>query len=112
LKVRSRSSAFFTRDREPVVKTIVFFSFVLFIKQHYNRFGADVLESNGFEVWFYDFSPVVFPELHKNSNFLPQLVIDNYFLFDEEKKAVQAVQNLGSECFVPPPRIRQGTLNF
>ena len=83
-----------------MVKKIVFFCFTRFIKQHYKRYGAEVLESNGFEVWFYDFSPMVFPELHKALNFLAQPVIENYFLFNKEKEAVQAIQNLGGECFV------------
>jgi hypothetical protein len=83
-----------------VVKKIVFFCFAPFIKQHYKRFGAEILESNGFEVRFYDFSPIAFPELHKSSNFLSQFVSENYFLFNKEKEAVQAIQNLGGECFV------------
>ena len=83
-----------------MVKKIVFFCFAPFIKQHYKRFGADVLESNGFEVRFYDFSPMVFPNWHKNSNYKPRFVSEDYFLFHEEKEAVQAIQNLGSECFV------------
>ena len=83
-----------------MVKKIVFFCFAPVLKQHYKRFGVEILESNGFEVWFYDFSPIVLPELHKALKFLTQPVIENYFLFNEEKEAVQAVQNLKSECFV------------
>ena len=58
---------FFIRDGEPVVKKIIFFCFAPFIKQHYKRFGAEVLESNGFEVRFYDFSPIVFPDLNEGT---------------------------------------------
>jgi hypothetical protein len=90
----------FEEGGELVVKKVVFFCFAPFIKQHYKRFGAEILESNGFEVRFYDFSPIVFPDLHKNSNLMPQPVGENYFLFNEEKEAAQAIQNLGSECFV------------
>ena len=83
-----------------MVKKIVFFCFTRFIKQHYKRYGAEVLKSNGFEVWFYDFSPMVFPELHKALNYLAPPVIENYFLFNEEKEAVHAIQNLEGACFV------------
>ena len=83
-----------------MVKKIVYFCFTPFIRQHYKRFGVDILESNGFEVKVYDFSPIVFPELHKNSNYLPQPVIENHTVFNEENEGVHAIQNLGSECFV------------
>jgi hypothetical protein len=83
-----------------VIEKIVFFCFSPFIKQHYKRFGAEVLESNGFDVWFYDFSPIVFPSVHKGSSILPRPVIKNYFLVRGNKEAVQAIQNLGSECLV------------
>ena len=83
-----------------MVKKIAFFCFTPFIKQHYKRFGAEVLKSNGFEVRFYDFSPIVFPDLYKGTNFLTRFAGEDYFLFHEEKVAVQAIQNLGSECFV------------
>ena len=83
-----------------MIKKIVFFCSAPFIKQHYKRFGAEVLKSNGFEVIFYDFSPIVFPPLHKGSTFRSRPVIENYFLVHEDKEAVQAIQSLGSECFV------------
>jgi hypothetical protein len=83
-----------------VVKKIIFFCFTPFIKEHYKRFGAKVLESNGFEVFFYDFSPIVFPEVREASKFLALPAIKNYFLFNDEKEAIQTIQNLGSECFV------------
>ena len=76
-----------------MVKKIVFFCFAPVLKQHYKRFGVEILESNGFEVWFYDFSPIVSPELHKGLNFLTQPAIENYFLFNEEKEAIQTIQN-------------------
>jgi hypothetical protein len=80
-----------------LVKKIIFFCFTPFIKEHYKRFGTKVLESNGFEVFFYDFSPIVFPEVHEASKFLALPAIENYFLFNEEKEAIQTIQNLGSD---------------
>ena len=72
-----------------MVKKIIFFCFAPFIKQHYKRFGAEVLKSNGFEVRFYDFSPIVLPNLHKNSNYIPRFVGEDYFLFHEEKNQLK-----------------------
>ena len=71
-----------------MVKKIIFFCFAPFVKQHYKRFGAEVLESNGFDVWFYDFSPIIRPKIHEASKFLALPAIEKYFLFHEEKEAV------------------------
>ena len=85
-----------------MIKKIVFFNFYPFIKSlHYKRFGVEILKDNGFEVWIYDFSPIVFPALHNNViHRIEKIISEDYFLFHDEKKAIQAIYELGEDCFV------------
>jgi hypothetical protein len=85
-----------------MIKKIVFFIFTPFVKKiHYKRFGVEVLKDNGFEVCIYDFSPIVFPELHNNViHRIEKIISEDYFLFYDEKKAIQAIHELGENCFV------------
>ena len=85
-----------------MIKKIVFFSFSPIVKHlHYKRFGVEILKENGFEVWIYDFSPIVFPALHYNViHRIEKITSKDYFLFHDEKKAIQAIHELGEDCFV------------
>ena len=85
-----------------MIKKIVFFSFSPIVKKlHYKRFGVEILKENGFEVWIYDFSPIVFPTLHNNViHRIEKIISEDYFLFYDEKKAIQAIHELGEDCFV------------
>ena len=85
-----------------MIKKIVFFSFSPIVKKlHYKRFGVEILKDNGFEVWVFDFSPIVFPALHNNViHRIEKIISEDYFLFHDEKKAIQAIHELGEDCFV------------
>jgi hypothetical protein len=85
-----------------MIKKIVFFSFSPIVKQyHYKRFGVEILKENGFEVLIYDFSPIVLPSLHNGViHRIEKIISDDYFLFYDEKKAIQAIHELGEDCFV------------
>ena len=83
-----------------MVKKIIFFCFGPVIKYHYKRFGVEILKQNGFEVWIYDFSPIISPAIHKNAVFIDTPTSEDYFQFYDNKKAIQAIHELGEECFV------------
>ena len=85
-----------------MIKKIVFFSFSPIVKKlHYKRFGLEILKNNGFEVCIFDFSPIVFPSLHNNViDRIEKITSKDYFLFYNEKKAIQAINELGESCFV------------
>ena len=83
-----------------MVKKIIFFCFSPVIKFHYKRCGVEILKDNGFEVWFYDFSPIAFPVLRENAIFIDKPTSKDYFLFHEKGEALQAIHELDSECFV------------
>jgi hypothetical protein len=85
-----------------MIKKIVFFSFSPIVKKiHYKRFGLEVLKENGFETWIYDFSPIVHPILHNTViHRIEKIISEDYFLFYDEVKAIQAIHGLGEDCFV------------
>jgi hypothetical protein len=85
-----------------MIKKIVFFSFAPIVKHHhYKCFGVERLKDNGFEVWVYDFSPIVFTTLHSNViHRFEKITSEDYSLFYDEKKALQAIHDLGEGCFV------------
>jgi hypothetical protein len=85
-----------------MIKKIVFFSFSPIVKKlHYKRFGLEILKNNGFEACIFDFSPIVFPSLHNNViDRIEKITSKDYFLFYDEKKAIQAINELGESCFV------------
>jgi hypothetical protein len=85
-----------------MIKKIVFFSFSPIVKKmHYKRFGVEILKENGFEVWIYDFSPIAFPSLHNGViHRIEKIISDDYSLFYDEKKAIQAIHELDEDCFV------------
>ena len=52
-------------------------------------------------MWVFDFSPIVFPALHNNVvHRIEKITSEDYFLFSDEKKAIQAIHELGEDCFV------------
>jgi hypothetical protein len=85
-----------------MIKKIVFFSFSPIVKHlHFNRFGVEILKDNGFEVLIYDFSPIVYPILHNNViHRIEKIISEDYFLFYDENKAIQAIHKLGKDSFV------------
>ena len=85
-----------------MIKKVVFFSFSPVVKKiHYKRFGVEILKDNGFEVWVFDFSPIVWPTLHNNViHRIEKNTSEDYFLFYDEKKAIKAIYELGEDCFV------------
>jgi hypothetical protein len=85
-----------------MIKKIVFFSFAPIVKKiHFKLFGLEILKDNGFEVWIYDFSPIVFPALHNNViHRIENITNEDFFLFYDEKKAIRAIYELGVDCFV------------
>ena len=85
-----------------MIKKIVFFSFSPIVKHlHYKRFGVEILKDNGFEVWVFDFSPIVFPALHNNViHYIEKITSEDYFPFYDDKKALRAVRELDDKCFV------------
>jgi hypothetical protein len=83
-----------------MIKKIVCFSATPFTKQAHNNFNIDIFKRNGFELNFYDFSPIAFPDLYRASIFLGFPESKDYFLFHDKKKAIEEIRHLGEECFV------------
>jgi hypothetical protein len=82
------------------VNRIVFFCSTPFTKRDFKRFGEDILEENGFEVWFYDFSPIVFPKLYESCTFPDLFKPQNHFLFLTEGEALKAISEIPSDSLI------------
>lgn len=82
------------------VKRIVFFCITPFTERDFKRFGGDILKDNGFEVWFYDFSPIVFPVLYKNCTFPDLYKPQNFYLLSTEKEAFKAISEISSDSLI------------
>jgi len=69
-------------------------------KRDFIRFGGEVLKDNGFDVWFYDFSPIVYPKLFKNCTFPDMYRPENYILFSNERQVEKYIGELSPHSFV------------
>ena len=85
-----------------VIKKIVFFCGTPFTKRDYDRFGGEILKENGFEVWFYDFSPIVYPELYNNCTYPDLYQPKNYVCFLDER---QIKEYIGELSLINPEQI-------
>ena len=83
-----------------MVKKIVYFCTVPLFNFHINCFGEDILIENGFQVSFFDFSPLVCPSLNKERTSPDKFKSKSQFPFYDNDKAIQAIRKLDKECFV------------
>ena len=83
-----------------MVKKIVYFCTAPLVHFHINFFGEDILIENGFQVSFFDFSPLVFPALKKDRTSPDKFKSKNQFPFYDIDEAIQAIRKLDKECFV------------
>jgi hypothetical protein len=82
------------------INKIVFFCTSPFTKRDYDRFGGDLLSESGFEVWFYDFSPFIYPKLYKNFNSSDLYQSKNCRIFIYERDGLKAITELPSDSIV------------
>lgn len=81
-------------------KKIVFFSMAPLLGQHVKRLGEEVLTANGFQVSYYDFSPLVYPGLQRQETLPDRFESKDYVIFTEYEKVFQAIEALDKECFL------------
>jgi hypothetical protein len=81
------------------IKKIVFFCGTPFTKRDYDRFGGEILKKNGFDVWFYDFSPILYPDLYNNCAYPDLYQPQNYFLFLSESEGLKSISELPPDSF-------------
>jgi hypothetical protein len=82
------------------INKIVFFCTTPFTKRDYDRLGGDVLKENGLDVWYYDFSLIVYPQLYKNCSFPDLCQSENHLNFLNEREGLKAIAELPSDCLV------------
>jgi hypothetical protein len=82
------------------IKKIIFFCATPFTKRDYDRFGGDILQENGFEVWFYDLSPIVFPKLYHKCVYPDLYEPQNFVRFLDERQVEKYIGELSPDSFV------------
>lgn len=82
-----------------MISKIVFFVASPFNERDFRRYGIDILRSNGFEVFVYDFSPLVHPKLYEVGVSDP-IEYQKHFCFVNKCDAINAIRELGSDTFV------------
>ena len=82
------------------IKKLVIFNITPLTKRDFLRFGGEVLKEYDFDVWFYDFSPVVYPKLHQNCTFPDLYRPENHILLSTKSEAVKAISDLPPDSFV------------
>jgi hypothetical protein len=81
------------------ISKIVIFVISPFDKRDFKRFGIDILRSNGFEVFVYDFSPIVYPRLYKVGVLEPS-EYEKHFCFFNKCDAIMAIRKIKTDSFV------------
>ncbi len=61
--------------------------------------GAKVLEANGFDVWFYDLSPIVYPALWQGGVYPDNSELKNHRVFVNRQSARKAISELKEDSF-------------
>jgi hypothetical protein len=82
------------------VKKIIFLRGTPPTDRDLKRLGRDILKKNGFEVWFYDFSPIVFPKLHQNCTFPDLYKGKEYALFSNMDEALKAISEISPDSLM------------
>jgi hypothetical protein len=82
------------------IKKVVIFNTTPLTKRDFIRFGGKVFKENGFDVWFYDFSPVVYPKLYENCTFHDLYSPENHILLSSVSEIFKKISELSSDSFV------------
>jgi hypothetical protein len=83
-----------------LVAKIVFFTETPFSERHYNRYGIEVLQKNGFDVEVWDFTPFLRPQIHRDVKVSDPIQFTGHKQFPNRQGALKAISELGPDCFV------------
>ena len=81
------------------ISKIVLFVPTPFNERDFKRFGVDILGRNGFEVFVYDFSPLVYPRMYE-AGVLDPIKYEKHFLFVNKCDAIKAIRELKTDAFI------------
>jgi len=83
-----------------LINNIVFFVASPLTNRDYERYGAEIFLGNGFNVFFYDVSPYLYPELHKKSVLHDRYDGDNVTSFYSKHEIIGSIKDLSKDTFV------------
>jgi hypothetical protein len=83
-----------------MIKRIVYFISSPLYQRDYDRYGAEILKKNGFEVIFFNFTPFMFPQLYKKATQKNRYEGDNQKIFSRKEDAISEISCFTKDCFV------------
>jgi len=83
-----------------MIKKVVYFTSSILYWRDFERFGAEILIENGFEVVFYNFTPFMYPLLYSNGSKENRYYGDKQKIFFSEAEALSETFKLPKDCFV------------
>jgi hypothetical protein len=84
---------------EKNIKRIIYFISSPFTKRGYKRYGIEKMTENGFDVYVYDFSPIINPRLFE-VGFNDTIAYEKHLIFYEKNAAISAIKKLSTNDFV------------
>ena len=82
------------------ITKIIYFIESPFNRRDYKRFGIETFIQDGFEVYVWDFTPFLHPEVCQKVNVPDPITYERYRQFLTKKEALSAIQNEFDDSFV------------
>src|SRR3989442_12882346 len=71
-----------------------------FNERDYNRFGIEILQTNGFQVEVWDCTTFINPEVYLNCQVPDPICYDGYRLLSTKEQLFSALRSLTDEAFI------------
>lgn len=83
-----------------MINKIIFVIESPFNQRDYDRFGIEILQKNGFEVEVWDFTPFLYPQVHKEVEVPDPIIFEKCISFLTQHEALSAILRLAQNCFI------------
>jgi hypothetical protein len=86
-------------DINSKIRDVFYFISVPFTSRNYHRLGILQMIENGFDVYIYDFTPIINPRIYATENNDP-ISFSNYVLFHDQKEAINSIYEINNNDYV------------
>ena len=85
------------------IKKVIYFVYAPFCQRDYKRFGIEIMNNNGFLVEVWDFTPIIYPEVHRTVKPLDSIDSSKhsyYKIYLRKIEAKKAIANLKKDTII------------
>jgi len=85
------------------IKKVIYFVYAPFCQRDYKRFGIEIMNNNGFLVEVWDFTPIIYPEVHRTVKPIDPIDISKhsyYKIYLRKIEAKKAIANLKKDTII------------